>query len=421
MDEIRSHFPSLSCIEGVRPPVFFDNPGGTQVVREAVDAVDDYYLRHNANHGGVFATSVRSDAILHEAHAAMCDFLGAASPDEIVFGPNMTSLVFNVSRAIGRTLRAGDEIVVTRLDHDANIAPWLALQDCGIRIRWADIHPEDCSLDMESLERAITDRTRLVALGLASNAVGTVSDVKSAVKLARAAGAIVHVDAVHYAPHGPIDVQDLGCDLLSCSVYKFFGPHVGAMYGRYDLLDDLPAYKVRPAGDRPPHKFETGTQNHEGIAGTLGALRYLEGLGRAVDARAASRRERLRAAMSAIRTHEQGLSRALIEKLSGIDGLRIWGITDLGQLDRRVPTVSFTMDGMSPREIAEYLAREGIYVWDGNYYALAVMERLGLQESGGMVRVGAVHYNKVDEVERLVEALGRMPKRSRSASSFTAG
>ncbi len=380
------------------------------MVREAVDAVNDYYLHHNANHGGAFATSSRSDAILQEAHAAMGDFLGAASPDEIVFGPNMTTLVFNVSRAIGRTLRAGDEIVVTRLDHDANIAPWLALQDCGIRIRWADIHPEDCSLDMESLERAITDRTKLLALGLASNAVGTVSDVKSAVELARAAGAIVHVDAVHYAPHGPIDVQDLGCDLLSCSVYKFFGPHVGALYGRYDLLDRLPAYKVRPAGDRPPHKFETGTQNHEGIAGTLGTLRYLEGLGMAVNPGAASRRDRLRAAMSSIRTYEQGLSRALIERLWGIDGIKIWGITQLGQLDRRVPTVSFTMAGSSPREVAEYLARQGIYVWDGNYYALAVMERLGLQESGGMVRVGAVHYNRFDEVARLIQALERMPR-----------
>ena len=410
IDEIRSHFPSLACIEDDRPPVFFDNPGGTQVVREAVDAANDYYLHHNANHDGVFATSVRSDAILHEAHVAMGDFLNAASPDEIVFGPNMTTLVFNLSRAIGRTLRAGDEIVVTRLDHDANIAPWLALQDCGMRIRWADIRAEDCTLDMASLERAITDRTKLVALGLASNAVGTVNDVRSAVKMARAAGAIVHVDAVHYAPHGPIDVQDLGCDLLSCSVYKFFGPHVGAMYGRYDLLDRLPAYKVRPAGDKPPHKFETGTQNHEGIAGTLGTLRYLEGLGRAIDPRAASRRDRLRTAMSAIRTHEQGLSRALIEGLSGIEGIRIWGITDPGQLDRRVPTVSFTMAGRSPREVAEYLANEGIYVWDGNYYALAIMERLGLQESGGMVRVGAVHYNRHDEVDRLIQALERMPR-----------
>jgi len=412
---VRSHFPSLIRTDAERPPIFFDNPGGTQVAREVIDAVNDYYLHHNANHGGAFATSVRSDVILHEAHAAVADFLGAASPDEIVFGPNMTTLTFGVSRAIGRTLEPGDEIVVTRLDHDANIAPWLALGERGVVARWVDINPGDCTLDMGSLEAAIGERTRVVAVGYASNAVGTINDVKTIVDMAHAVGALVFVDAVQYAPHDPIDVVDLDCDLLACSAYKFFGPHVGALYGRYDLLDRLPAYKVRPAGDRPPDKFETGTQNHEGIAGTLGALRYFEWLGEQVisdqlTVASVSRRAKLVTAMAAIKEYEKSLSRALIEGLSSIDGVKVWGITDLKQLDRRVPTVSFTIEGKSPRTAAEYLAAHDIYVWDGNYYALAIIERLGLEESGGMVRVGAAHYNTPDEVAQLIESLKAMPR-----------
>jgi cysteine desulfurase family protein (TIGR01976 family) len=412
---VRSHFPSLTRISDEDVPIFFDNPGGTQVAREVIDAVTDYYLHHNANHGGAFATSVRSDAILHEAHAAMADFLGATSPDEIVFGPNMTTLTFGVSRAIGRTLESGNEIVVTRLDHDANIAPWLALEEHGVVVRWVDINPGDCTLDMGSLEAAISERTKVVAVGYASNAVGTINDVKTIVEMAQAVGALTFVDAVQYAPHGSIDVVDLDCDLLACSAYKFFGPHVGVLYGKYDLLDRLPAYKVRPAGDRPPDKFETGTQNHEGIAGTLGALRYFEWLGEQVisdqlTVNSASRREKLVTAMTAIREYEKDLSRALIEGLSPIDGVKVWGITDLNQLDRRVPTVSFTMEGRSPRAIAEYLAGHDIYVWDGNYYALAIMERLGLEASGGMVRVGAAHYNTLDEVTRLIGVLKTMPR-----------
>jgi cysteine desulfurase family protein (TIGR01976 family) len=414
---IRAHFPSLSIGDDGRAPIFFDNPGGTQVAHEVIEAVTDYYLRHNANHGGAFATSRRSDAILHDAHAAMADFLGAATPDEIVFGPNMTTLTFGISRAIGRMLKPGDEIVVTRLDHDANIAPWLALQERDVVVKWADVNTGDCTLDMGSLEAAITERARVVAVGYASNAVGTINDVKSIVQMAHAAGAWAYVDAVQYAPHGPIDVTDLDCDFLACSAYKFFGPHIGALYGKYDLLDRLPAYKVRPAGDQPPDKFETGTQNHEGIAGTLGVLRYFEWLGREVSSKqgagkqvSTNRQQNLHAAMAAIKEYEKGLSRALIEGLSSIEGMKVWGITDLDRLDRRAPTVSFTMQGKSPRAIAEYLARHGIYVWDGNYYALAIMERLDLQKSGGMVRVGAAHYNTLDEVARLIDVMAAMPK-----------
>ncbi len=414
VDALRSHFPSLTQTSNGRAPILFDNPGGTQVAREVIDAVNDYYLRCNANHGGVFATSIRSDAILREAHAAMADFLGAASPDEIVFGPNMTTLTFGVSRAIGRTLQPGDEIVVTRLDHDANIAPWLALGERGVIVRWVDINPGDCTLDMGLVEATIGERTKVVAVGYASNAVGTINDVKTITRMAHAVGALVFVDAVQYAPHGPIDVVDLDCDLLACSAYKFFGPHVGVLYGKYDLLDRLPAYKVRPAGDRPPDKFETGTQNHEGIAGTLGALRYFEWLGEQVISdqwavNSASRREKLVTAMAAIKEYEKSLSRALIEGLSSIDRVKVWGITDPDRLDQRVPTVSFTMGDKSPRAIAEYLAGQSIYVWDGNYYALAIMERLGLEESGGMVRVGVVHYNTLDEVACLIDVLKSTP------------
>ena len=415
---IRSQFPSLSS-----GAIFFDNPGGTQVARQVMDRVNDYLLHHNANHGGAFKTSVESDAILHEAHAAMADFLGAASPDEIVFGANMTTLTFAVSRALGKLLSPGDEIVVTRLDHDADISPWLLLaEDTGAMIRWVDIREEDCTLDMSDFEAQITDRTKIVACGYASNAVGTINDVKAIVSMAHAAGALCFVDAVQYVPHGPTDVRDLGCDFLVCSAYKFFGPHVGALYGKYDLLDKLRAYKVRPAEDKPPYKFETGTQNHEGIAGTLGAMEYLEWVGKTfgksqifedptsgasgINSKS-QRREALARAMTVLADYERELGAHLIQGLQTIKGLKIWGITDPAQYHRRVPTVSFTLEGWHPRQIAERLAAENIYVWDGNFYALAVTERLGLESRGGLLRVGLAHYNTREEVDRLLEALHR--------------
>jgi len=401
----RRFFPALSQTYDGKPIVFFDNPGGTQCPQMVMDAVSAYLMNDNANHGGAFATSVRSDAMLHDAHQAMADMLGAASADEIVFGANMTTLTFSVSRALGRELKPGDEIVITRLDHDANVSPWLLLaRDTGALVRWVDIREEDCTLDMADFEAQITSRTKIVAAGYASNAVGTINDVKTIVEMAHTVGALAYIDAVQYAPHGPIDVQALGCDLLVCSAYKFFGPHVGILYGKLDLLDRLSAYKVRPADDHPPYKFETGTLNHEGIAGTRAAVEYLAQL---TDAKG-TRREWVVSGMTAIKEYEKTLSARLIAELQQIKGLRIWGITDLAQLDRRVPTVSFTLEGHSPREIAEYLGRRGIFVWDGNYYALAVMERLGLEPTGGMVRVGPVHYNTGDEIDRLLNALAMM-------------
>ncbi len=416
---VRSQFPALTS-----GAVFFDNPGGTQVSRQVIDRMIGYLVTKNANRGGAFATSVASDAIIEEGRRAVADFLNAAGPDEIVFGPNMTTLTLGLSRALARELSPGDEILVTRLDHDANIAPWLLIaEDRGCTVRWVDFDVEDCTLRLDQLEAALSGRTRLVAVGYASNAVGTINPVGRIVELARQAKALCFVDAVQYAPHGSIDVQALGCDFLVVSAYKFFGPHLGALYGRREHLERLRPYKVRPAPNEPPDKFETGTGNHEGIAGTLGAVEYLAELGetqggghpeRSKDA-SRGRRWRLEQAMSAIRAYEMELSRQLIEALSDIAGLRIWGITDSVALDRRVPTVSFTLEGFSPRQVAEALGKEGIYVWDGNYYALAVTERLGLESSGGMVRIGLAHYNTLEEIGRLGEALHRMGKSSKDS------
>jgi cysteine desulfurase family protein (TIGR01976 family) len=412
---VRSQFPALRRQADLpQPALFLDNPGGTQVAQTCLDRVAAYLVQSNANHGGVFATSQQSDAVLEEAHTAAADFLCARLPEEIIFGANMTTLTLHISRSLSRAWQPGDDIVVTRLDHDANITPWvLAAEDRGARVRWVDFHPEDGTLDLEEMETALSGKPRLVAVGYASNALGTINPVAQIVKMAHAAGALVYVDAVQYAAHGPIDVQQLGCDFLVCSAYKFFGTHAGVLYGRYDLLDNLFAYKVRPASNALPGKFETGTQNHEGIAGVLGALEYLEWLGRtyggdisSVDcSRYSGRRLLLKQAMAMIREYEFGISQKVLESLHAISGLSIWGIADERRLAERVPTYSFTLKDFHPRQVAEKLAEKGIYVWDGNYYALAVTERLGLEQSGGMVRVGPVHYNTLDEIERLKSAL----------------
>ena len=407
IEEIRSHFPSLQS-----GAIFFDNPGGTQVPQEVIDAVVDYYQTSNSNSHGAFATSQRTDAVLAQGRAALADFLNAPSPNEIVFGPNMTTLTFNISRALGRLLDEGDEIMITRLDHDADIAPWLALEERGAVIRWVDIHPDDCTLDMADFEKHLSTKTKIVAVGGASNAVGSMNDLKTIIPLAHMAGALVFVDAVHLAPHEPIDVQDLDCDLLACSVYKFYGPHLGALYGKYDLLDRLPAYKVRPSGKNPPDKFETGTANHEGIAGARAAIDYLASIGDQYGAPYSERfkaftgrRMHLKTAMAAIKQYERDLFTRLMTGLRGIPGVRTYGITDTGRFGYRTPTVAFTMEGKTPREIAERLGRENVYVWDGNYYALALMERLGLEEHGGAVRVGLAHYNTAAEVDRFLQVM----------------
>ena len=405
---VRDHFPSLSREIDGRPVIFLDGPGGTQVPRECIAAMATYLERSNANHGGAFTASVETDALLDEVHAAGADFVGAHDPDEIVFGPNMTTLTLSLSRAIGRDLRPDDEIVLTRLDHDANVAPWLAIaEERGVKVRWLEVDEADCTLDLADLERVVGPRTRVVAIGLASNAVGTINDVSRAVSIAHSVGALTYIDAVHAGPHLPIDVSSLRADFLVCSPYKFFAPHLGMLYGRREHLERLRAYRVRPAGDAPPGKFETGTQNHEALAGLLGSFEYLASLGRAYGAapRDASRREALAAAMRAIRRYERGLIGPLIAGLQAVDGLHIRGITDPARLDERVPTVAFTMDEVHPRRIAEHLASRAISAWDGDYYAWELIRALGLAESGGMLRVGLVHYNTADEIGALIAAL----------------
>jgi cysteine desulfurase family protein (TIGR01976 family) len=409
LSAIRDQFPSLN-----RADVFFDNPGGTQIAKQSLDRIVKYLLECNANHEGAFATSIASDAVLDEAHRAMADFYNAASASEIVFGNNMTTLTLHMSRSISREWNAGDEIVLTRLDHDANVTPWvLAAQDRGVKVNWVDFDVEDGTLKLDDLQKALERKPRLLAVGYASNSLGTVNPIEKIIKMAHAAGTQVYVDAVQYAPHGPIDVQKLDCDFLVSSSYKFFGPHCGILYGRQELLEKLYAYKVRPATNSLPGKFETGTQNHECIAGVLGAVEYFEWVGREFGGDAndlkeegyQGRRLELKKAMTAIRAYEFELGRALLSALEAVPGLRIYGLTDVRRLEDRVDTFSFRLKDMHPRAVAEKLAQQGIYVWDGNYYAINVTERLDLESEGGMVRVGAAHYNTLDEVERLKDAL----------------
>jgi cysteine desulfurase family protein (TIGR01976 family) len=403
---LRQQFSALNRLRNGRLPVFLDGPGGTQVPDRVVAAMTGYLTTCNANHGGAFATSRESDAVLAAAHAAAADLLNAPSPGEVVFGANMTTLTLHLSRAISRTWKPGDEVIVTRLDHDANVTPWaLAARDAGARLLFLDIHPEDCTLDLDSLRSLLNDRTRLVAVGCASNAVGTINDVATITRWAHEAGAQVFLDAVHYAPHGPIDVQAWDCDFLACSAYKFFGPHVGVLWGKSKLLESLPAYKLRPVPETLPDRWMTGTQNHEGLAGVVAAVDYLAEIGKRTQSLPASsgRRQQLRAGMTAIATYEATLAESLLKGLADRPRFRVWGIRQPSR--QRVPTVAITTANRTPREMAEHLASREIYAWDGNMYALGLTERLDLEGKGGILRLGLVHYNTIDEIERLFEAL----------------
>lgn len=417
----RRYFPSLKLQVNGKQAIYFDNPGGTQVALQVIDAMSAYFRAANANTHGAFATSKRTGEIIADARRGMADFLHAASPAEIVFGPNMTTLTFAFSRAIGKTLQPGDEIVVTVLDHDANVAPWLALQERGVIIRTVDVHPENLTLDMEDMRAKINERTKFVAVGYASNAAGTINDVATIIRWAHEAGALVWIDAVQFAPHGPIDVQWIDADFLVCSSYKFFGPHLGVLYGKTELLERFPAYKVRPSSNRIPERWETGTLNHEGLAGLVGVIDYLAMVGREQGERYShlwkgeagevfysGRQRDLKVAMQAIMDYERGLSAHLLAGLREIKGMQVYGITDPQQLTWRLPTVMCTIQGHSPRALAEYLASEAIFAWDGNYYALGIMERLGLEEHGGALRLGMAHYNTHDEIDRVLACLERL-------------
>jgi cysteine desulfurase family protein (TIGR01976 family) len=402
---VRAQFPALRIEVGGRPAIFLDGPGGTQVPQRVIDAMADYLAGRNANAGGAFLTSRRTDETIAAARRAMADLLGC-DPGEIVFGPNMTTLTFALARALGREIAPGDEIVVTRLDHDANVAPWRALAEAGAVVREADVREEDCTLDGDDLARQIGPRTRLVAVTHASNAVGSVVDVASVARAAHAAGALVFVDAVHYAPHGPIDVRALDCDFLACSPYKFFGPHLGVLYGKREHLERLRPDKVRPAHDQAPDRWETGTASHEALAGLEAAIDYLADLGRrSAGGRAGGRRAALAAAMDAIRRHERDLMERLIPGLLDVPGLRLYGIREPRRFGERVPTAAIRIEGRRPRALAAALGERGIFVWDGNYYALSLSERLGLEALGGTVRLGLVHYNTPAEVDRTLAAL----------------
>jgi cysteine desulfurase family protein (TIGR01976 family) len=416
VEALRRRFPALSIEDGGRPVALFDGPGGTQVPDTVIEAIADYYRTSNANHDGPFLTSRRSDERVHEAHQAMADLLGAASADEIKFGANMTSLTFHVSRSIGATMAPGDEIVVTILDHEGNVGPWKAIAaDRGLVVRTVDIRTDDVTLDLDSLDAVLGPRTKLVAVGWASNAVGTINPVAEIVRRAHAAGAWTYLDAVHAAPHVPIDVAAVGTDFLACSTYKFFGPHAGVLYGRAEVLDALPPYKLRPAYDR----FETGTGNFEGLAGVTAAVEYIAGVGDAFgDAPVgASRRRRAVAGMTAIRRYEMDLFGRLMDGLDSIRGLTFYGIADRAQFGERTPTAALRLEGIAPRDVAEALGADGIAVWDGDFYATGLIERLGLLEAGGVVRVGLTHYNTAGEVDRLLDALETIAARARPAAS----
>ena len=390
--ELRALFPSLSQQVAGREAVFLDGPGGTQTPRGVMDAMSAYLSRDNANTGGSFITSQRTDQAVAAARAEMVRFLNANRPEEIVFGQNSTSLWFALGRALGRTWNAGDEIVVTSLDHDANITPWvLAARDAGATVRTWEFHTEDCTLRLKDLDALLNDKTRHVAFTHASNAVGTIPDVAGAIRLVRqkAPGATTFVDAVHYTPHNPVDVRALDTDFLGCSAYKFCGPHLGMLYGKYEHLDRLEAYKVRPSYAKPPGKWETGTQSFESISGLRAALEYLESIG----------------GMERIRDYELGLTRAFLEAARDVPGLKVHGLTAPDRAGERTPTFGVTLEGWNAAPLAAHLGAQGIFVWDGHFYAVDVVDRLGLKERGGLVRIGFAHYNTHEEVARVIDVL----------------
>jgi cysteine desulfurase family protein (TIGR01976 family) len=418
---VRSQFPSLNQTVSGHPAAFLDGPGGTQVPQRVIDAISAYLSRDNANTGGAYSTSRHTDAMIARARGAMADFLHCGG-DEVVFGPNMTSLTFAISRAIGRELKPGDELLVTRLDHDANVSPWLAMaEDRGLTVRWAEIHDEDCTLDLADLTSKINKKTRLVAVGYASNAVGTINPIREIVQLAHNAGALAYIDAVHYGPHGLIDVTALDCDFLACSTYKFFGPHMGVLYGKREHLKRIRPYKVRPNTNAIPNCWEWGTLNHECIAGIEACVEYIADIGRRATETGGesrlgrpssaarqvpiTRRTAIEAAYAAIHRHERALLERMMTGLKKIPRLKIYGIIDPARFDDRCTTFAVRIEGHTPLELATKLGERGFFTWDGNYYALNLTEHLDVEKAGGFLRIGLVHYNTTDEVDRLLAVL----------------
>ncbi len=423
LDAIRSQVPALSVRDGGTPRIYFDNPAGTQVPQAVVDRMSDCMLESNANVGGYFRTSGRATAVVEEAHAAMADMLNASSADEIIFGQNMTTITLYVSRSIGRLMQPGDEIILTRMDHDANVQPWVLLaRDLGLEVKWLPFDLDSFEFDLSLLDDLLSDKTKLVCVGGASNFIGTINDIKTISRKARDAGAWTYVDAVQSVPHVSTDVQDLGCDFLVCSAYKFFGPHQGILWGRREVLEQLEAYKVRPAPDELPGCFETGTQSLEGMAGTTAAVDYLARIGETMarefqeeNQKFEGRRRAVHAAMNCLFEYETGLVIRLIDGLQQLPGVRVQGITARDAMGRRVPTVSFTVAGVAPATVAESLAKRNIFVWSGHNYAVEAAMALGIYDAGGAVRIGPVHYNSKDELDTLLIALDEILPRANVA------
>ncbi len=394
---VREQFPALERTQDGQRVVYFDGPGGSQVAQSAIEEISHYMVRGGANLHGAFPTSVETEEIIAQTRRSAADFLGA-EPDEIAFGPNMTTLTFAISRALARMWKSGSEIVVTELDHRANVDPWLlAAKEKGAKVRWVRVNPETLTLDPADLESAINERTRLVAVGLASNAVGTINDVAAISRRAHEAGAVVAVDAVHAAPHIPIDRDAIGADILTCSAYKFFGPHVGVSAVRRDLFERLQPYKVEPAPDYLPDKLESGTQNHEGIAGVKGALEFIASLGGG-----ASLREKLLSGMQAIEEYEADIAEKFRSALREMPKVKLYAAPDDV---RKTPTIAFRVEGQTPREVCEKMEREGFFVADGDFYASTLAERLGIRDRGGFIRAGLAPYNTLEEVETFLASL----------------
>ena len=408
LDAVRAQFPALAIQDdGVRR-IYLDNPAGTQVPRTVADAMSACLLSANANRGGPFRTSQAATEIVNSARDAMADLLNAPSRDEIVFGQNMTTMTLHISRSIGRLFQPGDEIILSQMDHDANVWPWVLLaKDLGFEIKWLPFDTDTFEFDLDVLDDLITDRTRLICVGGASNMTGTLNDLNTICTKARAAGVLTYIDGVQSVPHVSTDVQAIACDFLVCSPYKFFGPHQGVLWGRRELLERLEPYKVRPASSTIPECFETGTQSHEGIAGIKAAVDYFAWIGESM-AGASSGRPALSAAMNMLFEHEKVLAAQLIGGLLDIDGVTVQGITSPDALDRRVPTVAFTHDRVVSARIAESLAKENIFVWSGHYYAVEAAKALNIYDTGGAVRIGPVHYNSTEEIDDTLAALRRV-------------
>ncbi|RXF01135.1 cysteine desulfurase-like protein [Pseudoalteromonas sp. PS5] len=407
LNQVRRQFPALMQSVGGTAPIFLDGPGGSQVPQSVLSAMSAYLGYFNSNLGGAFFSSDKTVSLMNEARQAVADFLNAPSVEQIVFGANMTSLAFSFSRAVSRDWQVGDEVIVTNADHYSNVSSWhQAAEDKGATVHTVKVNETDCTLDLAQLEGLLNHNTKLVAVTYASNTTGSINDIKRIVERAHQVGALVFVDAVHYAPHELLDVQALDCDFLACSAYKFFGPHVGIVYGKREHLEGFTPYKVEPVKDIIPYRWETGTQSFEGIAGVVAAIDYIASLSEmSADT---PRRDKLVEAFARIKAHETQLSQHFLTRLAEFKQIKLFGIASLDRLAERTPTFALTFDGIAPREVSEFLGAKHMCVWDGHFYAQGLCEQLGVMDKGGVVRIGCMHYNTIAELDRLFDAFSEL-------------